>query len=147
MHGYGTFRIELDESNVNMFRSLKSLKVLGLESLGISNLPDEIFSAFENLEKLNLSHNNIKELKSSVFKRMKLLKYLDLDSCELIEFIEEGFLSNFEQLEELKLGYSGRSESSYINSWIQEFKSECFKGLKSLRSLDLSACGIKAIDH
>ncbi|KAF5272918.1 hypothetical protein FQR65_LT04847 [Abscondita terminalis] len=81
----------------NDFEDLQNLQELDLSANALRFLPPSIFSSQSHLEKLNLSHNHLKEF---VDLDLVELRVLDL-SYNLFEYVDERmlkFLSNLEKL-------------------------------------------------
>ena len=131
---------ELKNIKPKTFGDLKLLRKLDLSNCGISSFINGVFEGLKNLEKLDLSGNMNMSLKTSDLHELESLKNLELMNCDF-KLIEDGFFSKFENLEKLNL-----SECLNLSIWIEDSKSIGFRGLNSLLSLNLSACGIRSND-
>lgn len=76
-----------------IFSGFKFLKRLNMSGLGVEEASDDIFKNFECLEELNLSHNKLLTIPSSIF-RLKKLKKLFIFSNKLQSFFGNVFEDN-----------------------------------------------------
>ncbi len=80
--------------------NIKYLNFSNLTNDSISNLPDQIFNSFTNLESLDLKNNSISSLPNQVFNSLSNLEYLDLGNNSISNLHNSVFdtLSNLDCL-------------------------------------------------
>ncbi|CAL8362932.1 unnamed protein product [Lota lota] len=106
--------------------SLSSLEILDLSFNDLVELGCSDFVNLTSLKELYLHSNHIKKLTRCVFPNQNDLKVLRIGSNMLLE-LGGVFENRFEQLEFIDL----------TGNIIQDFSKGCFKGLESLRRLDM----------
>ncbi|KAI4487753.1 hypothetical protein M0802_011858 [Mischocyttarus mexicanus] len=109
---------------------ITNVKELILSHNSLFNISSKFLGDFPELEKLDLSHNNIKVL-IDTFNASPNLKYLDLNK-NFIYAISAGLFNKLENLEYLDFGYNR----------FQNIHESAFNKLVSLKSLSLKANGI-----
>uniref|UniRef100_A0A2N9J6N9 AAA+ ATPase domain-containing protein n=1 Tax=Fagus sylvatica TaxID=28930 RepID=A0A2N9J6N9_FAGSY len=119
-----TFSLRLGFLPANLFQGMKELKVLSIQEMSFSSLPQSIqvlqnlrtlhleyceladvstIGALGNLEILSFLGSKIKELPREIG-NLGHLKLLDLSKCFTLERIPYGLLSSLSRLEELYMG-------------------------------------------
>ncbi|KAI4498465.1 hypothetical protein M0802_006400 [Mischocyttarus mexicanus] len=134
------------------FKGISDVKELVLSYNGLSVMSIEFFADFPNLEKLDLSHNNIAYL-NDIFNATPSLKYLDL-SHNFINSISSTLFYKLEYLEYLDLGYNsiGNINGSTFDKLVllkslnlrsikvDDLSWNLFSKLKKLEIIDMSYC-------
>ncbi|KAI4487750.1 hypothetical protein M0802_011855 [Mischocyttarus mexicanus] len=124
-------KLDLSHNGLNYIESNIFSDFPELERLDLSNnnltLPDDIFDATPNITHLHLSKNNIITISPKLFYKLKNLKYLDLKENRL-EVFEDNVFSKLESLKSLNL--SGNN--------ITQISPYTFRELKKLEKLDIS---------
>ena len=113
---------------------LTKLKTLNISNNQITEIKEDTFKSLINLQTLNLSFNRIKEIKEDTFKSLINLQYLYLFNNQIKEIKKDTFKS-LTNLQELYL--SGNQ--------ITEIKNDTFKSLTNLQELYLFGNQIKKI--
>ncbi|KAI4487755.1 hypothetical protein M0802_011860 [Mischocyttarus mexicanus] len=114
-------------------KGLLNVKELVLSHNSLSNISHDFFVDFTELEKLDLSRNNLKLL-FDIFHSNTNLKYLDLHK-NFIYAMSSTLFNKLEKLEYLNFGYN---QFQYIHA-------SAFNKLVSLKSLSLQANGMSDI--
>ncbi|KAI4498459.1 hypothetical protein M0802_006394 [Mischocyttarus mexicanus] len=131
---------------------ISNVKEFVLSHNSFVNISNEFFADFPELVKLDLSHNNLLELKD-IFDVIPKLKYLDL-SYNLINSMSSTLFYKLENLEYLNLGYNpigfilGSTFDKQIslknlnlratNKHPVPISSDLFKELKNVETIDIS---------
>lgn len=130
----------------NTFMKLSKLQILDLGGNIICSLTNESFKGLQNLSNLYLDLNEIKApiLQSQVFSFVQTtLQVLDLKSNNIAYISSKQEISPFENLQKLK-SLKIHSQQPY---GIKIIPPNFFKGLKSLKDLDLSNNRILTVSH
>ena len=122
----------------NFYRLSKAQKrkivTIDLSNMGLSELPDDLFLGFDNLENILLASNNFREIPQAVF-RVPTLKKLDI-SNNLLHRIDRD-IGNLTNLKTLMIG-SYRREApdeivcpsiTTINLWANALDKDVFEVL------------------
>ncbi|XP_029345651.1 peroxidasin homolog isoform X12 [Acyrthosiphon pisum] len=112
--------------DIESLAHLTELETLNLSNNNISELKHGAFANLSKLQSLMLSNNNISELKHGGFANLSELQILYLDNNK-IENIETGAFNNLTSLKVLHLDYNN----------IHKLDLEMFKGLRKLDKLFL----------
>ncbi|KAM3181222.1 hypothetical protein ACTXT7_014789 [Hymenolepis weldensis] len=115
-----------------MLYGLQALRQLELSNLGISNINAEALMDLRQLQELDLSENQLKEIPHIAFKRMVLaqrgsrFQRLNLSNNRII-CLPEGAFSEFPQLKSLDLS----------RNLLTVISDQAFRGIKQIRDLNL----------
>ncbi|XP_044004103.1 leucine-rich repeat-containing protein 15-like [Aphidius gifuensis] len=114
-------------------------------------LPEDIFTGFENAEKLRLSFNSLYWLESGTFNNLSNLKILKIRNNQLTSLLKDTFTGlknlrtldlSYNQLDYLESGtfnnLSNLQQLSFNNNNLTELSSDIFNDLEKLRWLELS---------
>lgn len=150
---------KIKDSNILKLFNCNNLKILRVYG-EIEILDDGIFSHLSCLENLDLSENNINEIRKDAFKGLENLKILNLNYNDMEEF-RPGVFAHLKQLE--MLDCAENQLKSLVNgvfspliclnklnlsiNRIENIENDTFKGLGNLRELDLSGNYIFKIDY
>ncbi|KAI4501063.1 hypothetical protein M0802_003866 [Mischocyttarus mexicanus] len=111
-------------------KGISNVKELILSYNNLSNISIDFFVDFSELEKLDLSHNNLTQL-NDIFNATPHLKYLDLNKNNIYSMSPTLFYK-LEELEHLDLGYNR----------LRNIHGSTFNKQESLKSLSLKANGM-----
>jgi Leucine-rich repeat (LRR) protein len=125
--------IRIDSYSFCDFR-LSTLNPMTLKQLKVEYLPDELFGGLAWIGEIDLSNNQIKQLKKRTFLNLTSTKKLDLSS-NMISSIEDGAFEDMSYLDYLTLTYN----------LLTNVNERTFNGLVSLTELYLSHNTIKSI--
>ncbi|XP_069673023.1 uncharacterized protein [Periplaneta americana] len=114
---------------------LPYVKMLGARSCNILNIESKTFSELTQLEIVDISENEIPELKEDTFYGLTRLKDLDIRRCQIFVVDQRAF-SGLTRLVTLSLSYNN----------IQDLKPYTFKDLKEMKSLFLDHNNIETLD-
>ncbi|KAI4498460.1 hypothetical protein M0802_006395 [Mischocyttarus mexicanus] len=132
------------------FKGISNVKELILSHNSLSNITSEFFVDFPELERVDLSHNNIKVL-IDTFNATPSLKYLDLND-NVIYSLSSTLFHQLENLVYLDLGYNfiNNIYESTFNKLIslknlslrgnrmEDLPKKLFRELKKLETIDMS---------
>ena len=121
------------------FDRMKFIKELFLRDVELSSLDFCYFGCFAQLEKLDVSQNQIDVLIQDVFSQLKLLKSLNL-SKNRISNLGPNIFQDLSNLEYLFL----KSINGYRNP--VRIDKDAFNGLTNLKELDLSSISLGSIN-
>ncbi|CAG4930503.1 unnamed protein product [Colias eurytheme] len=118
------------ELSLGTFNGLRELQSLDLGENNLKVIPSDVFCPLDNLQKLNLTHNKIKNIDRIGLGNNCGLDILSLDLSynELKTLNEDSEIAALRRLQELRLQ----------NNNISDISSEIFNGLISLRVLNIS---------
>ncbi|CAK1555206.1 unnamed protein product [Leptosia nina] len=118
------------ELSLGTFNGLKELQILDLGENNLKVIPSDVFCPLGNLQKLNLTHNKLKNIdRIGLGKNCGLdILSLDVSNNELKTLNEDSEITTLRRLQELKLQHNN----------ISDISSEIFNGLISLRILNIS---------
>ncbi len=129
-----------DISQNDLITALHDLEVSSLQILNLSNMNitdiSQFFCRFQhrNLLHLDVSANNIKEIKSRSFYYLTNLKILDVSNNQLDSI---GDMSGLSHLEHLNLAYNN----------IRSIAHTSFEGLQAVQIMDLSHNALRIIEN
>ena len=112
-----------------------NVKVIRLNSNGLTSLPKGIFDKAVNLEEVWLNGNKISNIPKDIFKNNTKLKKVSLASNP-VTMLDEGLFANNHDLELIDLE----------NTMISEVKPNTFKNLKKLTDLKLGTNNLSILD-
>ncbi|XP_033635439.1 uncharacterized protein LOC117296560 [Asterias rubens] len=121
------YNISLEYTLILRLEELQQLAELDLSGNNIGELKPGMFRNQKNLYKLVLANNNITKLKNGTFEGLRRLQFLNLTGNPLVE-IESGAFSDVIALPVLDLG---GLNLTYLQNGV-------FKGLDALQTLDVS---------
>lgn len=116
----------------NSFRGLHNLKKVSLKSTVKGSFDSRLFAGLQSLEALDLRYNDLRLIDAVIFEDLTRLKRLDLSSNR-IQSILVGSFKNLGQLQSLDMSDGGKALT---------LTEDTFKGLTSLRSLNLFYAGV-----
>jgi Leucine-rich repeat (LRR) protein len=152
---YLNFLDETESSTI--FEDLRSLKTLTLKNNMFSRLP--AFKGLENLEKLDLSSNKLRQTRPHSYEVLTNLQELILNNNQIV--LDYGFLMFSKNLMRLSLennqitnindrAFDGLSSLKTLNlafNNLTRLEAKTFKGLNKLTELDLSYNEIVKVDR
>uniref|UniRef100_A0A6A7G1H5 Leucine-rich repeat neuronal protein 4-like n=1 Tax=Hirondellea gigas TaxID=1518452 RepID=A0A6A7G1H5_9CRUS len=142
------------------FEQLINLNYLNLSRNNISVIHPDAFIGLGRLKTLNLLDNRLHTVPTEVFPPLKKLSYLDL-SGNLFPSIPRDFLRDLPSLVSLRIERCPRleviSQDAFVNGWgllrlslsqnplLKRLPPAALAPLLKLQSLDISSCGIEAL--
>ncbi|XP_055847355.1 reticulocyte-binding protein homolog 2a [Episyrphus balteatus] len=143
--------------NPNTFVENKKLRIMTISGNDLSVMSNvHYLLKSESIEDLDLSRNNLMELKPHAFSELSKIVYINLARNELKE-LPEGIFDTVETIEELDLSYNAlkvlprgvfnRTALGILHLKYNEISSDLNFGASELQQLDLSYCSIKQIHH
>lgn len=121
--------------NVSTFGKFNHLEEINLSSIGIINIPEDLFKFNKQLKKISLYLNRLRKLPKDLLKPLTELQMINLGSNEIEEIDKEFFAANT-KLEIIHLE----------DNKIQSFHNRTFHNLPELKRLWLSFNGLKDFD-
>ena len=116
------------------FSGKSNLTFLKIENYGIATLMGDTFQPCQNLESLDLSKNDLRQVEEENFSGLSKLQYLNLNYNQL-NSIGNFTFRKLPQLEALHVAFNHIQEISELN----------FAGLQNIKNIDLRSSQIRSI--